>query len=148
MKEYMNNGEKPVIVEQSFNLSVAELWKVITELNHMTKWFFENIQDFRAEVGFETQFNVNSGERNFMHLWKITEVVPFEKIVYSWQYEGYEGESFVSFETFISEAGSCLRLSHQVIKSFPQSIPEFQRESCQEGWEYFICKRLKSYSEE
>ena len=147
MEEYMNKENHPVIVEQSFHVSVGQLWKAISELGQMKSWFFEDIKSFSPEVGFETQFNVKSGERDFMHLWKITEVIPLEKIVYSWKYEGYEGESFVSFETFITEGGSSLRVRHVVTNSFPQAIPEFTRESCQGGWDYFICDRLKSYLE-
>ena len=145
MEEYMNQEKNPVIVEQSFHVSVGQLWKAISELDLMKKWFFKNIESFSPEVGFETQFKVQSGERDFMHLWKLTEVVPLEKMVYSWKYEGYEGASIVCFETFISEKGSCLRLTHTVTESLPQSIPEFTRESCLSGWEYFICDRLKSF---
>lgn len=141
----MNQEMTPVIVQQSFHVSVSQLWKAISELEQMKLWFFENIEDFSAEVGFETQFNVTSGERDFMHLWRITEVIPLEKIVYSWKYEGYEGESFVSFETFITESGSSLRVSHFVTNSFPQSIPEFTKESCLGGWEFFINNRLKKF---
>ncbi len=148
MEEYMNQEKNPVIVEQSFHVTVGQLWKAISELDLMKKWFFENIESFSPEVGFETQFNVQSGERDFMHLWKLTDVVPLEKLVYSWKYEGYEGESFVCFETFISETGSCLRLTHTVTESFPQSIPEFTRENCLGGWKYFICDRLKSFLNE
>lgn len=148
MEENMSQEKKPVVVKQSFHVSVSHLWKAISELEQMKLWFFENIEAFNAEVGFETQFNVKSGERDFMHLLKITEVIPLEKIVYSWKYKGYEGESFVSFETFITEGGSSLRVSHKVIKSFPQSIPEFTRESCQGGWEYFINNRLKKFMDD
>ncbi len=148
MEEYMNKENHPVIVEQSFHVSVGQLWKAISELEQMKLWFFEDIESFLPEVGFETQFNVHSGERDFMHLWKLTEVVPLQKLVYSWRYEGYEGESFVCFETFISEKGSCLRLTHTVTENFPQSIPEFTRESCQCGWEYFINNRLKNFMDD
>lgn len=143
----MNQEKNPVVVEQSFHVSISQLWKAISELEQMKLWFFENIEAFSAEVGFETQFNVKSGERDFIHLWKLTEVVPLEKIVYSWKYDGYEGESFVSFETFITEGGSSLRVSHVDTNSFPQSIPEFSRESCRQGWQYFINNRLKAFIE-
>lgn len=141
----MSQEKNPVVVKQSFHVSVSHLWKAISELEQMKLWFFENIEAFNAEVGFETQFNVKSGERDFMHLWKITEVIPLEKIVYLWKYDGYEGASTVCFETFISEKGSCLRLTHTVTESLPRSIPEFTRESCLSGWKYFICDRLKSF---
>ncbi|RZT96368.1 uncharacterized protein YndB with AHSA1/START domain [Ancylomarina subtilis] len=143
----MTEMNSRIIVEQNFSVPLSQLWKAISEPDQMRQWFFENIEDFQPEVGFQTQFNVKSGERNFKHLWKLTDVVHLEKIVYLWQYEGYEGEAIVCFETFINEGGSSLRVSHFVTTGFDQSIPEFRRESCQQGWEYFIKDRLKAFLE-
>ena len=52
----------------------------------MRKWYFENIPSFKPEVGFKTQFNVQSQHRNFLHIWKVTEVVPKKMITYNWKY--------------------------------------------------------------
>jgi hypothetical protein len=38
-----------------------------------------------------------------------------------------------------------LTLSVEVQEDFPESIPEFKRESCIGGWNYFINNRLKEY---
>ncbi len=45
----------------------------------------------------------------------------------------------------LSEEGNRTKLivSTKVIKDFNDNIPEFKRESCQEGWNYFIGERLK-----
>ncbi len=143
----MEDSEKPIIVEQIFNTSIQNVWGAITELDQMKQWFFENIESFKPEVGFETQFNVQSQNRNFLHLWKLTEVVPMKKISYDWKYEGYPGDSFVLFELIEQHDGTKLRLTHQITASFPQDIPEFKRESGIEGWNYFIGQRLKYYLE-
>lgn len=45
----------------------------------MKQWFFENIPAFQPEIGFEIRFNVNSGEINFLHVWNITDVIPYKK---------------------------------------------------------------------
>jgi len=42
----------------------------------MTKWFFEPIEEFRADVGFATQFNIHHEGADYIHLWKTLEVVP------------------------------------------------------------------------
>lgn len=136
---------KPVVVEQDFNSSKEELWKAITKIGQMRKWYFDNIPDFKAEVGFETEFNVQSGSRDFRHQWNVTEVVPKEKIVYDWKYAGYEGDLTVSFELFGHDGQVKLRLTAIGIESFPQDIPEFKRESCKAGWEYFIKESLTDY---
>jgi uncharacterized protein YndB with AHSA1/START domain len=143
----MKKNEEPIIVEQFFNASIESVWNAITNVDQMRQWYFENIPSFKAEVEFETQFNVQSQERNFLHMWKVTEVVPMKKIVYNWKYEGYPGNSFVVFELFEENNSTKLRLTHQVTESFPQDIPEFLRESGVEGWTFFIKKSLKEFLE-
>jgi hypothetical protein len=48
----------PIVVQQSFNVPKAMLWDAITKRDQMIQWFFEDIPEFKAEVGFTTQFNV------------------------------------------------------------------------------------------
>jgi len=141
----MSNRKEPVIVEQIFNKSKEEVWSAITDPDKMREWFFENIPDFIPEVGVETKFNVDAGERYFMHMWKITEVIPFEKIVYNWRYEKIEGNAFVIFEIFENDAEILFRLTNIGLETFPQDMSEFTRDACFGGWQYFINQRLKEY---
>ena len=143
----MKKDDDPIIVEQSFNATIESVWKAITEVDQMRQWFFENIPSFKPEVDFETQFNVQSQDRNFLHMWKVTEVVPQKLIRYNWKYEGYPGDSYVVYELFEENNLTKLRLTAQVLEDFPEDIPEFKRESCIEGWTYFIKERLKKYLE-
>jgi len=53
----MKNGDSPVIVEQTFNKDIDSVWKAITRIDQMRKWFFGNIPSFNAEVGFKTQYH-------------------------------------------------------------------------------------------
>ena len=143
----MTANSEPIIVQEIFKTSVATLWKSITNVNEMRQWFFENIESFEAEVGFQTKFNVQSPERSFLHLWTITEVEPLKKIVYNWKYEGYSGNSFVYFELFEEKNRTKLRLTAKITEDFPTDIPEFKTENCQQGWEFFIKLRLKEFIE-
>ena len=143
----MKKNEEPIVVEQSFNASIDAVWNAITEIDQMRQWYFENIPSFKPEVGFETQFNVQSQDRNFLHMWKVTEVSSLKTITYNWKYENYPGDSFVTFELFQQNNLTKLRLTIQIMEDFPENIPEFKRESCVEGWIYFIRKRLKEYLE-
>lgn len=59
---------KPIIVEETYSCSTQEVWQTITQLDQMHQWYFNNIPDFKAEVGFETQFLVQSGDKQFKHL--------------------------------------------------------------------------------
>ena len=46
----MKIDDELVVVEQSFNASKKIVWKAITEIDQMTKWFFENIPEKRPSV--------------------------------------------------------------------------------------------------
>jgi uncharacterized protein YndB with AHSA1/START domain len=140
-------NQNPIVAEQSFSTSAEIVWNAITHIEQMRQWYFENIPDFRPEVGFEVRFNVKSGERNFLHIWKVTEVIPLKKIAYSWNFEEYPGEALTTFELREKGPKTILTLKSYVIKNFPANIPEFKRESGQAGWDYFIKEKLPSYLE-
>lgn len=141
----MKTTDQPVIAEQFFNQSKTTVWNAITVLEQMKQWYFDNIPEFKTEVGFKTQFNVKAPSRDFLHIWTISEVVPFQKIVYNWKFKGLPGSADVSFELFEEKNKTLLRVTNKVIEDFDSTIPEFQRESCQAGWNYFINERLKAF---
>lgn len=141
----MKKTDHPIVVEQIYASSIEKVWNALTRLEEMKQWFFGNIESFEPEVGFETQFLIQVEERKFTHLWKITEVVPFQKITYNWKYEEYPGDSFVTFELFEMSDHVKLKLSVDVVEDFQSDIPEFSRESCIIGWNYFLGKNLKKY---
>ena len=92
----MKKTAPPIIVSVNLDSSKEILWGAITEPAQMKKWFFENIPDFQAHIGFETSFVVENEGRTFTHQWKITEVIPQQSITYSWRYSEYPGDSFVA----------------------------------------------------
>jgi len=143
----MTITDEPIIVEQLFDTSVQNIWSALTNLNEMKQWFFNNIESFKPEVGFETQFIVQVEDRKFTHLWKVIEVIPNKKITNNWKYLEYPGDSFVTFEIIEENNNTKVRLSTTVVENFPSNIPEFKRESCINGWHYFIKKNLKEYLE-
>lgn len=138
---------KPIIVERNINASVASAWRAITVQEEMIQWYFDNIPDFKAEVGFETGFNVQAPSRDFYHLWKVTKVVTNKMISYTWNYTDIQGESVSTFEISEEKEGIKLMLTCVGLENLPQDIPEFSRESCTGGWNYFL-DRLKNYLEE
>lgn len=141
----MKTTEPPVVVEQSFDVSAETVWKAITERDRMIKWYFEPIPAFKPEVGFTTKFNIECNGRDFMHVWKITEVEPGKSISYNWNYEGMDGDSFVKFELTAEGSGSKLRLTHTTTKDWAGDVEEFSREACVGGWNYFIKGTLPEY---
>jgi len=57
-----------VVVEQTYDTSVAEVWRAITDKVQMRQWCFETMTDFKREPGFETQFNVRFESQDFLHV--------------------------------------------------------------------------------
>ena len=141
----MKKSDPPIIVEATYSASIEKVWAAITEAEQMQKWFFEDIETFQPEVNFETRFVVQAGDKTFSHLWKILEVVPFQKISYNWKYEEYSGDGYVTFELMKQGESTLLRLTNIVTADYPSDVPEFKRESCIGGWEYFLNQQLKTY---
>jgi uncharacterized protein YndB with AHSA1/START domain len=135
----------PIVVEQTFNAPTAVVWRAITDPGQMRQWYFEPIVNFKPELGFESQFNVRCEERDFLHLWKVTDVVHKKRLAYRWRYDGYAGDSTVVWELSETPNGTRLLFTHVIHESFPQDDPMFSRESGQAGWDYFVRERLKAF---
>jgi uncharacterized protein YndB with AHSA1/START domain len=143
MEESM--GDKPVVIEQSLNLSTGQIWNAITDKDEMKQWYF-HLKEFKPEVGFEFRFLAGENEdKQYLHICKITEVIPGKKIAYSWRYEGYEGISYVSFELFSEMRGTRLKLTHSGLESFPQNNPDLAKGNFEKGWKQIIGGSLKNY---
>src|SRR5207253_2026623 len=108
----------PFIIERTYNASAERVWRAITDREQMKQWYFD-IKDFKAELGAEFQFEGGTKEKCYTHLCKVTEVVPQKKLTYSWRYEGYEGNSFVTFELFPEGDKTRLKLTHAGLETFP-----------------------------
>jgi len=141
-------GLHPVIVEQTYQATISKVWNAITDENQMRKWYFETMHSFKPEVGFETEFNVSSNGIDYLHSWRVTEVIDEKKITYRWKFGGYKGESFVTFELSKDNHLTKLKLSEIGIESFPQDNPDFSRKSWMDGWNYFIRESLKAFLDE
>lgn len=143
----MGTRAEPIVVEQTYSAPVSVVWRAITGRDQMRQWFFEPMIDFRPEVGFESQFSVQYEGQDYLHQWKVTDVVPGRKIAYDWRYGGFPGDSSVTWELSETVNGTKLRLTHQGHETFPQDNPAFRRESCQAGWDYFVRERLTAFLE-
>ena len=144
----METKAEPLVTEQTFHAPVEEVWKAITDKDQMRRWFFETMEDFEPEPGFETQFNVRAEGNDYLHLWKVTEVIPGRRIVYNWKYGGIPGDSFVTWELSDTTDGTKLKHTHEGTETFPQDNPVFGRDIGQAAWRYFICERLKEFLEQ
>ena len=135
---------EPIVIERSFQAPVARVWKAITDRDQMKEWYFD-ISSFKAEPGFEFQFEGTNEGRTYLHKCRVMEVIPEKKLKYSWRYEGYEGSSVVTFELFTEGAITRLRLTHEGLETFPANLPDFARQNFVEGWTFLIGESLKSF---
>ena len=142
----MENG--PFTIERTYNAPVAKVWKAITNSDDMKQWYFD-LPGFKVEVGYEFQFTGGPDENNpYLHLCKITEVVPEKKITYSWRYDGYAGNSFVTFElTAEGKDKTKLVLTHRGLETFPADNPDLAKKNFAEGWTHIIGTSLKEFVE-
>ena len=141
----MKETDDPVTVEQTVAASREDVWAALTEVEKMRVWYFENIPAFEPRVGFEVRFDVESNTRTFTHIWRVNHVEPMSSIGYEWQYAHHPGDSSVCFHLSDSEHGTHVVLTHTPIETFPQEIPEFQREACLQGWVYFVRRALPNF---
>ena len=131
-----------------YKATIAEVWNAITVLDEMHQWYFENIPDFKAELGFKTSFHLRNEDRDFTHQFELTEVNPMKKLAYSWTFLEHPGKSISTFKIEEDQGDyTQLTIHIQVLEDFPTHIPEFQREACVGGWNYFLGQRLMNYFE-
>jgi len=140
----MNNTS--FTIERTFNASAAIVWKALTDKDDMKQWYFD-LPEFKPEVGCEFSFTAGPPGKDYLHLCKVTDVIPGKKISYSWRYDGYEGNSFVSFELFAEGEKTRLKLTHEGLETFPASNPDFAASNFAAGWTGFMDKALAGFLE-
>lgn len=137
-------SNEPFVIERLFNAPIDQVWKAITEKEEMKQWYFD-LAAFKPEVGFEFSFEAGKEDKCYRHLCKITEVVPGKKITYSWRYDGFPGNSFVTWELFDESGKTRLKLTHAGLETFPADNPDFARQNFKEGWTYLVGTSLQKY---
>lgn len=135
---------EPVIVEKTYNASIKDVWNAITVKEKMKEWYFD-LDEFKPEVGFKFRFygEGSKGEK-YLHLCEVTEVIPQSRLSYTWQYEGIDGMSTVTFQLYPEGNKTRLLLTHRGLGSFPDET-DFRRDSFLGGWTEIITVLLDKY---
>ena len=136
-------SNEPVIVERTFAVPSETIWNALTDKTQMKDWYFD-VPDFKPEVGCEFSFSAGPEGKEFMHLCKVTEVVPRKKIAYTWDYEGYPGNSEVSFELDNLGSSTHIKITHTGLETFGDN-PDFAKANFVEGWTGFMDVELKKH---
>ena len=140
-----NQLTEAVVVERTFKAPVAQVWNALTDVEQMRQWYFD-LKEFKPEVGFEFEFTVDHEGVTYHHLCRITDVVPEERIAYTWRYKDEPGDSLVTFELFDEGKNTRLKLTHTGIDTFPKT-PAYARKNFETGWTAIIGSELKQFVE-
>ena len=136
----------PFVIERTYDAPVETVWKAITDLEQMRKWYFPDMEGFKPVVGTEFTFTGGKGDLVFTHLCKVMEVQPQKKLKHSWRYEGEPGNSFVTWELIPSGNKTTVRLTHEGLETFP-AIEHFARTNFEKGWTQIVGTMLKEWLE-
>ena len=138
---------QPFVIERIYNAPIEKVWSAISDNNEMKKWCFV-LAEFKPEVGFEFQFSSGPPHKTYLHLCKVTEVIIGKKLAYSWRYDGYHGNSFVTFELFAEGTKTKLKLTHEGLESFTASNSlDLDKKNFEAGWAQIIGVTLKEFLE-
>jgi uncharacterized protein YndB with AHSA1/START domain len=133
---------EPYTIDRTYDAPVSRVWKALTDKRWIRMWFFE-VEEFEARPGFEFRCRGGGDQNPYLLLCTIKEVLPMQKLSYTWCYEGYPGESLVSIELFEEGKKTRLRLTHAGLETFPKDRPDiFGREKFVAGWNYLIGESL------
>jgi uncharacterized protein YndB with AHSA1/START domain len=139
-------SSEAVILERTLNAPVAKVWKALTDVDQMRQWYFD-LKEFKPQVGFEFEFVVEHEGNTYHHLCRVTEVIPQQKIAYTWRYQGEPGNSLVTFELFAEGDKTRLKLRHSGIETFPKT-PAYARKNFETGWTAILDSELKQFVEQ
>ncbi|RVU01350.1 SRPBCC domain-containing protein [Mucilaginibacter limnophilus] len=138
---------EPFIIERVYHAPVERVWRALTEKEQMQKWYFD-LSDFKPEVGFEFTFEGGDDKTTYKHLCRITDAEPNKKLAHTWRYEGYPGDSKVTWELFSEGDKTRVKLTHEGIETFAaKNDPNFRPESFAAGWTEITGKLLKDFVE-
>lgn len=143
----MKMKHEPFVIERSYNAPVEKVWKAITDKEQMKQWYFD-VPGFKPEVGNEFTFSGKGTDgTEYVHVCKVTEVIPNKKLSYTWMYKDYEGSSLLTWELFDEGETTRVKLTHEGLETFPQDKKDFGRESFSAGWNHIVGISLKEFLE-
>ncbi|MGZ3864477.1 MAG: SRPBCC family protein [Bacteroidia bacterium] len=140
----------PFTIERVYNAPAEKVWEALTSKEKMKKWCFD-VTGFKPEVGYEFQFEGKKPGREeaYVHLCRVTNVIPGKKLSYSWQYKGFVGITLVTFEIFPEGNQTRLKLTHEGLENFiPNNNPDFDAKNFAQGWGEIVGTLLKEFVEQ
>jgi len=137
--------KSPLVIERTYRAPIETVWRAITEVDQLKQWFMREINSFRPELGFETEFTVRNRDKDFPHIWKVLDVVPGRKIAVEWKFAGYSGSSVATMELFEESDGTKLRLTHEGLENYPREATDLAKKNFAMGWNALIHQQLPNF---
>jgi uncharacterized protein YndB with AHSA1/START domain len=135
---------QPFTIERTFHAPVEKVWKAITDKDQMKEWYF-SLEDFKPEVGFEFRFEGGDECNKYIHICRILEVIPNKKLSHTWQYEGQEEQTIVTWELSGEGDNTKVKLTHEGLEKIAHHGPAFAPNNFAEGWTAIIGTSLEKY---
>ncbi|MGK6353238.1 SRPBCC family protein [Parapedobacter sp. DT-150] len=137
----------PLIVERIYDAPIERVWRALTDNDQMKAWYFD-IADFKPEPGFEFSFTGGDENNQYLHRCQVVEADPLHRLSYTWAYEGYPGQSLVTFELeALAQRKTKLTLTHGGLDTFPADNKHLAPSSFDEGWTFILSESLRNFVE-
>ena len=136
-------SDGPVVVERVLDAPVATVWNAITSPDAIKQWFCE-FNGFAATEGSEFEFTAEDKGVSYLHHCKVTEVIPEQRIAYTWRYAGHAGNSLVAFDLSSEGPKTRIKVTHSGLETFPQ-IAAFAKGNFEQGWTALVGTSLPEY---
>jgi uncharacterized protein YndB with AHSA1/START domain len=136
--------DTPFILEEVYQVPKEKVWKALTDAGSLRQWYFPQLLQFEPVTGFEFKFADDGSP--YQKKWQVTQVESGTVLAHNWAYDGYPGQSEVTFELSGSGQKTKLRLSHTGLASFPKD-PHFARARFENGWKTILGRNLRNYLE-
>jgi uncharacterized protein YndB with AHSA1/START domain len=138
-----------IVVENTYHAPIERVWKAITDIEQMKQWFVQGLREFKPKVGFVSRFEFECHGKQLIYVWKVTEATPPHKISYEWAFEGYEGNSLVTFELLEKGETTHIKLTHTGLETFRAELHQELPVSLYiNGWGTYIGELLKDFVED
>ena len=136
-----------VVIKQRINAPVDKVWSAITNRSQMKDWYFD-IADFNTDLHTEFSFYEKDGENKYQHHGEILEVIPNEKLKYSWSYpEITKDKTIVKWNLEDEGDKTLVILTHKGLENFEHLGEEFSKDAFDKAWTKIVSIKLKNFIE-
>ena len=134
-------------IEKTCNAPIALIWQAITNRAMMKEWYFNFDEAFKLEPDAVFEWTAGDTEDNqWLHRGKMLEIIPIEKLVYSWEYPGYSGTSTLSWNLLkVDDTTTKITLIHEFTIPFDSTVAALKQENFEMGWAHIINISLLDY---